>query len=274
MVFLLLGFVAAVGVAIGGLWLGQRRLIYFPGRAVPPVEAVLPGWAEATLKTDDGLELGGWFASPGRDAAVVLVFNGNAGSRAGRAPLGAKLAAQGLGVLLWDYRGYGGNPGYPNEDGLARDARAAASFLDRHARGHPVVYFGESLGAGVAVELAVARAPAALILRSPFTSLVDTGAVHYPFLPVRTLLRDRYPSLERLGNVLVPVQVIAGDSDSIVPFDQSRRLFDAAIGRKELKVIAGADHNDAALCDGNELIDAVVSFVRAHVERHGTANGA
>jgi hypothetical protein len=193
-----------------------------------------------------------------------VVFNGNAGTRAGRARLGARLVEHGSGVLLWDYRGYGGNPGRPTEHGLACDARAAVDLLDRHANGHPVVYFGESLGAGVAVELAVARAPSALILRSPFTSLADTGAAHYPFLPVRTLIRDRYPSLEHIGNVSAPVLVIAGDRDSIVPFDQSRRLFEAVSGPKQLKVIVGADHNDAALLDGTELIEAVVSFVRAH----------
>jgi len=260
----LLGVVGVAAVAIAGLWIVQRRLIYFPGRAVPPVEAVLPGWSEVELETDDGLALGGWFALPDKDEPVVVVFNGNAGTRAGRARLGAKLVERGTGVLLWDYRGYGGNSGRPTEHGLARDARAARDLLDRYANDHPIVYFGESLGAGVAVELAVARPPVVLILRSPFTSLADTGAVHYPFLPVRSLLRDRYPSLDRIGNVTAPVLVIAGDADSIVPVAQSRRLFEAVTGQKQLKVIAGADHNDAALLDGAELIEAVVSFVRAH----------
>ena len=131
-------------------------------------------------------------------------------------------------MLLFDYRGYGGNSGRPSENGLAADARAAQAWLAAQPDVERVVYFGESLGAAVAIGLAVERPPAALVLRSPFTSLADVGAVHYPWLPVRRLLLDRYPSIERIGSLSAPLMVIAGDRDDIVPESLSKRLYDAA----------------------------------------------
>ena len=239
----------------------QRRLLYIPGSSVPPVEEVLAGWSEATLVTTDGLELGAWYSPPEPDEPVVVVFNGNAGSRVDRAELGSRLESQGFGVLLVDYRGYGGNPGAPSEDGLALDARAADRWVRNEADGHRVVFFGESLGAAVAIEVAVAHPPDALILRSPFTSLADVVRHHYRVAPPPFLLRDRYPSDERIGDVGVPILVIAGSEDSIVPSSQSQELYETAREPKELVVIDGADHNDAELVAGREVVEAVDRFV-------------
>ena len=120
---------------------------------------------------------------PTADEPIIIVFSGNAGNRSDRLTLGTRLGADGAGVLLTDYRGYGGNPGRPSEDGLAVDARAALSFVEISMPGHPIVYFGESLGAAVAVELATEAPPAALVLRSPFTSLEDAARANVPWLP-------------------------------------------------------------------------------------------
>ena len=237
------------------IWLGQRRLMYFPYPVVPPPAAVdLDGVDEVTFTTPDDVELHGWFVratqSPAR--ATMLVCNGNAGNRAYRAELARAFRAHGVAVLLFDYRGYGDSAGSPDERGLAFDARAARRYLlsrpDVDAT--RLVYFGESLGAAVAVELAVEHPPAVLVLRSPFTSMADVGRYHYPLVPVRLLLRDRYTAIDRIAQVRAPVLVIAGDRDSIVPLDQSRRLHDAARPPKHLVVIEGADHNDAALTTG------------------------
>ncbi|MGV0802121.1 alpha/beta hydrolase, partial [Mycolicibacterium elephantis] len=124
-----------------------------------------------------------------------------------------------------------------------------------------IVYFGESLGAAVAVGLAVQRPPAALILRSPFTSLADVAAVHYPWLPVRRVLLDRYPSIDRIASVRAPLLVIAGDSDDIVPEQLSRRLYEAANAPKRYVVVPGAGHNDQALLDGTKMLDAIGGFL-------------
>jgi uncharacterized protein len=166
-------------------------------------------------------------------------------------------------VLLFDYRGYGGNPGAPTETGLAEDARAARAYAAtrRDAPSGPIVYFGESLGAAVATTLAVEKPPAALILRSPFTSMADMAALHYPYLPARRVLRDRFETIGRIGHVRVPLLVVAGDGDRIVPAEYSRQVFEAAAQPKTFALIRGADHNDDALTAGPEVIAAVVQFL-------------
>lgn len=252
---------AVLFAAPGAVWLFQRRLIYFPSRWLPPLESVLPGWRDVALHTEDGLEIGAWLHPPVPHETVIIVFNGNAGNRGDRVSLGAALAAEGFGVLLVDYRGYGSNAGRPTEQGLSLDARAARRYFDEHWPDHGVCYFGESLGAAVAVELATDTRPDALILRSPFTSLDDVARTHYPILPVGLLLRDRYPSLERIGELDVPLLVIAGSADSIVPPEQSEELFAAAADPVRLLMVEGADHNDYELLAGAELVEAVSDFL-------------
>jgi fermentation-respiration switch protein FrsA (DUF1100 family) len=258
--------VVLVGAILFLFWLTQRRMMYFPSGSVPTPAQVGLGRTEAvSFATDDGLMLGGWFVRTDRPSAgTVLVFNGNAGNRAYRADLAARLAAESLSVLLFDYRGYGGNPGLPTEEGLALDARAARRYVlsrsDVDAR--RLVYFGESLGTAVAVRLAVEHPPQAVILRSPFTSFVDVGRFHYPILPVRWLLRDRYPSLDRIARIRSPLLVIAGSNDTIIPPFLSRRLFEAALEPKRLVIVEGADHNDETLAAGAEVVGAVAAFLR------------
>jgi fermentation-respiration switch protein FrsA (DUF1100 family) len=164
-------------------------------------------------------------------------------------------------VLLFDYRGYGGNPGSPSEPGLALDVRAARGFLrDAGVPADRLVYFGESLGGAVVTELATEHPPAGLVLRSPFVDLASVGSVHYPFLPVRALLRDRYPVAEQIAEVRVPTTVVYGSRDSIVPPAQSRTVADAAASLHALVEVPGADHNDLVLLDGDEVVEAVVEL--------------
>jgi uncharacterized protein len=251
-------------VLVGLLWAFQRRLIYLPDSGpAAGAEQVLPGAREVRLETEDGLRLAAWYlpgAAP--DAVAVLVANGNGGHRGMRAPLARSLGEAGLAVLLFDYRGYAGNPGDPSEGGLALDVRAARTFLTGEAgvRADRLVYFGESLGAAVVAELAREHPPAALVLRSPFVDLASVGAVHYPFLPVRALLRDRYPVAEHVARVQVPTTVVYGAADSIVPPEQSRAVADAAARLHRLVEVPGADHNDAVLLDGEAVVGAIVEL--------------
>jgi hypothetical protein len=247
-------------------WAFQRKMVYFPFRDVPPPGNVGLGSAEVVrFVTDDGLTLNGWFVprSASLTTTTVIVFNGNAGNRAYRAPLARRLAENGIATLLFDYRGYGDNPGFPTESGLARDASAARRYLtsrpdvDQSA----IVYFGESLGAAVALNLAVQQVPRALVARSPFTSLGDVGAHHYPFLPVRWLLRDRYPSIDLVRRLRCPLLVVSAEEDSIVPSQQSRRLYDAAPEPKRLLVLPDTDHNDYELLAGERMIREIVQFL-------------
>jgi len=249
------------------LWAAQRRLMYFPVSRVPPLAALgLSDVRAVTFDTADGLRLNGWLFTLERaePRGTVLVFNGNAGNRAYRVPLATALVRRGFRVLLFDYRGFGDNPGSPSERGLAHDARAAREYLvgRRDVDATPLIYFGESLGTAVAVELAVEHPPAALILRSPFTSMADVGQYHYWWLPVRLLIRDRFETLQRIGRVKSPLLVIAGERDSIVPIDQSRRVYDSAVNvPKQFLSIPNADHNDDALLDGARMIEEIARFV-------------
>ena len=267
-------FVLVAIVGVGVLWAFQRHLLYIPfGHVASPATVGLPWAEEVTFRTEDGLTLAGWFV-PGESRPApftILVFNGNAGNRSFRAPLALALAKAGLSVFLFDYRGYGGNAGRPSEAGLAADARGARTYLEQRRDVDPrrIVYFGESLGSGVAVALALERSPPALILRSPYTSMTELGQYHYPFLPVSRLLWDRYPSIERIGQIRCPLLVIAGDRDSIVPPKQSLRLFDAAPEPKRLVMIPGTDHNDYALLAGDLLIEEVVRFLAAIGSKRG-----
>ena len=254
----------AVTIALALVWVLQRRMIYFPlTQDVPHAASALERAEDVTFETADGLPLHGWFASPAQsNGATVLIFNGNAGDRSSRAPLAAALTRAGFSVLLFDYRGYGGNPGQPTEPGLVADARAARQYVGSRAdvdRAR-LVYFGESLGAAVAVALAVEQPPAALVLRSPFTSLADMARLQFPFLPT-FLLRDRFESLNRISRVDCPVLVITGDRDNVVPPAQSRRLYEAAPGPKRFVQIARADHNDYELLAGQQLITEVTQFL-------------
>ncbi|MDS1272184.1 alpha/beta fold hydrolase [Lipingzhangella sp. LS1_29] len=249
-------------VLLGLLYVGQRKLIYLPGAADPgPATEHVAAATELVLNTEDGVALGAWLipadAQTDRGMAV-LVANGNAGSRASRAPFAAELRDAGFTVLLFDYRGYGGNDGNPTEEGLALDVRAAQEELTE--AGFPAertLYYGESLGTGVVTELALERPPAGLVLRSPYTDLAALGRSHYPILPVRTLLWDRYPTIDRIGEIRAPTTVIYGGADSIVPPEQSREVAAAAGNLHEELEIPGADHNDAAMFTGAELIGAV-----------------
>jgi uncharacterized protein len=247
------------------LWAAQRRLMYFPVGAVPPLASLgLSDVQAVTFDTADGLRLNGWFFAIPRSRDTLVVFNGNAGNRAYRVPLATALVRRGFQVLLFDYRGFGENPGSATERGLAQDARAAREYLA--GRGDVdatrLIYFGESLGTAVAVELATEHPPSVLILRSPFTSMADVGQYHYPWLPVRALIRDRYDTLERISRVKAPLLVIAGERDSIVPFDQSRRVYDSAVSeRKKFLPIPRADHNDDELFDGDVMIEEITRFL-------------
>jgi len=254
-------------VVVALFWVFQRSLIYAPSRSLTVRrQTALPRAREVTLRTGDGLSLGGWFLDATGSAArrtVVLVFDGNAGDRSLRASLASAIATSGAAVLLFDYRGYGGNPGAPTERGLRQDALAARGFVD-HLAGYEsarVVYYGESLGTGVALGLASERPPDAIILRSPFPSLAEVGRIHYPLLPVRLMLRDRYEGLAWASSLRCPALVIAGGSDRVIPETLSRKVFGALAGPKQFLLVPNADHNDAELIEGPRVTAAMSEFL-------------
>lgn len=251
-----------IGLMVGGMYAFQRSFIYHPSPGpLPPASDVLPGGRDVQLQTTDGLQLDAWYFAPREPKAWVLFAPGNGGHRGGRIPLARELTARGFAVLLLDYRGYGGNPGSPSEPGLALDARAARSYLVDELRVPPskLLYFGESLGCGVVSELAVAHPPAGMLLRSPFVNLPEMAGVHYPWLPARLMLHDRFPVAQHVqGLDGVPITVVYGSNDGIVPPEQSVRVAEAA--RAVQVRVDDADHNDLELLDGPEVVEALVEL--------------
>lgn len=244
-----LSIVLATLVLLGLLiTFGQRYLIYFPDQSDPgSVAGLAPGGKDVEFTTEDGLTLHTWLVEPttGNKHTAVLFLPGNAGNRAVRLPGATAMADLGYTVLMLEYRGYGGNPGHPSEEGLAKDARAAVAYLRGmgFAADH-TLYVGESLGTGVAVRLAATYPPAGVLLRSPFTSLVAVAKNLYPWLPVNILLRDRFDTLKYLPQVKVPITVLAGSADTLVPVSQSTTVADDAPNLFQFLVLDGVGHND------------------------------
>lgn len=267
---------AAVGATIGfGLIFVvlplalQDALIYFPSDSVPPAADVgLPDAEPLTVSTADGLALDAWYVpAAGEPVGAVLVLHGNAGDRADRAPLANALRQRGLSSLLLDYRGFGGNPGTPSQEGLLADAEAAALALERRSgleRGR-IVYFGESVGSAPAAWLAARHPPAGLVLRSPFPSLTEVARRRFRWLPVERLLRDRYPLASWIAGYDGPLLAIAGERDRLIPVSDSRRVVAAAGGTGRLLVVPGVGHNDMELLAGATMLDGITAFLRDEV---------
>jgi uncharacterized protein len=247
------------------VYLFQRRLQYFPD----PSEVPLPqgeeylGLETVDLTTVDGLHITGWHWPVSRPV-TLLIFHGNAGHRGHRLDWVRDLHSLGYGVFILDYRGYGGSDGSPTEEGLYRDGQAALQWL-QHKKDLKLVYFGESLGCGVAVELAVRHPPEALILQSGFSSALAVARKAYPYLPVRLLMKDRYECLEKIQKVSCPLLIIHGERDSLIPIGIGRELFEAAREPKEWFPLPGADHNDLPWIGGRAYLEKIDAFLRRHV---------
>jgi fermentation-respiration switch protein FrsA (DUF1100 family) len=249
----------------GTLVLFEQSLIYFPTRRhdLTPADLGL-AFEEPSLTTEDGVRLHAWLLPAPGSSLTILFASGNAGNISHRLDRARLLQARlRTDVLLFDYRGYGRSAGRPDEEGTYRDARAAWRYLAEE-RGKPaerLVLFGESLGAAVALDLATSRPCRALILESPFTSIRDMAAAVFPFLPVGPLLHTRYDNLAKIRSLRVPLLVLHGEADEVVPFAQGRRLFDAAPEPKRFFPIPLAGHNDTYVTGGETYWRALGGFL-------------
>jgi fermentation-respiration switch protein FrsA (DUF1100 family) len=268
-----IAFVAAVAVAygllVGVLYTQQRHLLYLPDRSRPSlVEAGVPGLAAVETATGDGLRLLAWYRPAPEGRPTILYFHGNGGHIGYRADRVQVIASAGLGVMLAEYRGYGGNPGSPSEEGFHSDAVAALDFLRaRSVRPADIVLYGESLGTAVAVRLAAELAAqgtpvGALILEAPFTSIADVAQHHYFYVPARALVKDKFDAASRIAAVKAPVLVIHGEADMVVPVSFGRALLAAAAEPKRGWFPARADHATIFHGDAMRIIDG---FLRDHL---------
>lgn len=253
---------AAYGVVTAALFMLQRGMLYFPsGTNTPP-----PGFRMAKTQTADGLALRHWYRAPaGPGGGVLLVFHGNGGNAAERGPKMLPLVPDGMGLLLAEYRGYGGNPGRPSQSGLTADGRSVLDWLESQGVGRErVILYGESLGSGVAVQLAAKTPVAGLVLEAPYSSIADVAQHHYWYLAARWLVRDRWDSAAVIGKVRAPLLVLHGERDTVIPIRFARKLFAAAAEPKAFIAIPPAGHNDVL------VYAQAAAGVQAFLTRHGT----
>jgi hypothetical protein len=248
----LLSLILTIALAVFGITalmlVFERQLVYFPQRQLD----LDPGsiglrHEEAFIAAEDGVKIHAWLLPVAGARWTVLVCHGNAGNISHRLDRAAEMQRRlGVSVLLFDYRGYGRSEGRPNEAGCIADGRAAQQWLAKQMGIKPsdIVLMGRSLGGGVAVALAAENGAAALVLENTFPTMPDVAAVHYPWLPVRWVMDNRYDSLTRIKKYRGPLIQAHGTDDTIVPMRLARRLFEVApSSTKKWVEFPDCDHN-------------------------------
>ena len=245
--------------AFATVWFARTTLIYpFSTAYQTPKDAGEPRLREYKLKTDDGNTLVIWARPAKGRKATVLYFHGNAGNLAGRAQRFDRLLDRGYGVVAMAYRGSGGSTGKPSEDVISKDAillRASlAQILGKAPRGK-IIYYGESLGTGVATKLATSTLPDALILEAPYTAIVDLAAKQMPFFPIRAVLDQRWETREYIKEINTPTMVLHGTNDRVIPYAHGKIIFDLSpVKNKVMKTLQGGGHLSAFSVAGQTAI--------------------
>ena len=241
---------------LAGLYFKQRDLIYPGAGGRPGLVASEAGFDEVMLTTDDGLKLRALYRAPRPGMPTLLMFHGNGGAVSESAAALRPLIPAGYGMLLSEYRGFGGNPGQPSEQGLYRDARAAWRWLrDKGVSSDHIVIIGYSLGTGVAAELALEHAPRALILIAGYTSIPHVAGQHYPWVPAEWLVTERFRTVDKLPRIACPVLLLHGRNDDTIPASNSVALAKIRPDAK-LELVAGTGHGIIYRDDTMPRIDA------------------
>ena len=258
--------VAGYGAWAAALYLMQRRILFPRGDAVPDRTAAgVPEMEETFVTSRDGVRLLCWFHAPTGAGDTVAYFHGNAGTIEGRGGKARTFLDRGYGMMLAEYRGYGGNGGRPSETSLVEDAIDAVDALrERGIEPGQVILYGESLGTAVAAAAAAhlrqrGTPVKAVILEAPFTSIADLASERYPVFPVRALLKDPFDSMARIAGIGAPLLIVHGTRDRTVPLRHGERLFKQAAEPKRMARLEGAGHTDV---DQFGAVDAMWLFLK------------
>ncbi len=245
------------------MYAAQRRFIYFPDSArTTPAAAGLPGVEERIITTPDGEKVVAWYGKAKPGQPTLLYFHGNGGTLELRSDTIRRYLAHGRGVFMMAYRGFSGSTGSPSEAANVADAKLAYDALIKDGvRPEDIILYGESLGTGVAIQVALEKKVEGVILDSPYTSILELASEYYPWLPVSLLLKDRYESIRYIHDVHAPLFVLHGQADEVVPVDMGRRLYAAANQPKEIRTIPGGGH---VIHDGptSEIINRWIDRLR------------
>jgi len=245
------------------MYLFQRQVIYYPSRETPKRRDYQAMDMQVVgLTTADGLQLHAWYKVAQINQPTLLYLHGNAGNIGNRIGFARQFIHAGFGLLLLEYRGYGGNKGRPTEKGLYEDGRAGLQFLQQQGvKPKSIVLYGESLGSGVATKLAQEIRSCAVVLQSPYTSLTELARYHYPWL-LFLKTWDKFDSMSRIASIQAPLLILHGKKDDIVPFSQGVALFQRAHNPKEILSFELYGHNDLSSAPG--FAEKVIEFVKLH----------
>jgi uncharacterized protein len=251
---MILSFVTRLAIAsliaylciVAAAWAFQRKLLYFPNsERVQPGDQGLAGITEQMLVTPDGQQVVTWAGAAKLGFPTILYFHGNGGNLAHRGSRLGHFLKNGYGITIMAYRGFNGSTGSPSERANVADALLAFDTLVASGTAaRDIIVYGESLGSGVATQVAATRPVGGMILDAPYTSTVDVGAQAYWFLPVRLLMADRYETIRHIKKVTAPLLIVHGERDGVIPVAMGRAVHAAATSAKEIATFPAAGHDD------------------------------
>lgn len=265
MITFLASLAAVYIIILAVMFVFQRNLMYLPNKQInTPQDYGLGDFSENFIKSADGTSLQLWEHAAAKDFPTVIYFHGNAGNLANRTGIYSALVQKGFGVIALSYRGYGKSEGAPSEQGLYDDARAAIAYATTRQKNIPlsqIILYGESLGSGVAVQMANEYKIGGIVLQSPYTSVATRAAEIYPFLPVQWLIKDRFDSIDKIASIKAPLLLFHGERDRTIPVAHGRAIFAKAPADKQVFYFSKVDHMDF---DPHELSQHVLDFTVSH----------
>ena len=238
----------------------QRNLLYHPSENNYLNDKITFNYEEIFIETDKNINLKSWFIKKDLNRfKTILIFHGNAGNLFNRVYKLNELNKLDVNILLISWRGFSGNKGKPTEKNLYHDAEEAIKWLNnRGAISKNIILYGESLGTGVATELGTSNAFGGIILESPFTSIANAAKIYYPYLPVNTILKDRYDSIGKIKNITTPILIMHGRKDNIVPQKMGLELYEKA---NQPKFSYFPENDDHMMEYNDNLLNSIKLFI-------------
>ena len=256
LILILLGYLVITFV----LFFFQRNLLYYPAINNYSGEKLNVSVEKVKIKTEDNIELLSWYHKKNSgDYKTILFLHGNAGTLENRIYKINHFKNMNVNFLIIAWRGFSGNKGKPTEKGLYEDAKSALRWLaNKGVKEESIIIYGESLGTGVATEIAQNKNFAGVILESPFTSMVDAGKIHYPFFPIKLLLKDKYESDKKIKNIKSPILIMHGKVDKLVPFWMGEKMYELA---NEPKYSYFSEYDNHMMEYNKKLLNELQKFI-------------
>ena len=260
LMFILLTFIIIYTFVVIFVYSSQRNLLYHPKENNYYGDELLVDISRVKIKTKDNIDLISWYHNKNSiNHKTILFLHGNAGSLENRIHKINHFKDMKVNFLIIAWRGFSGNKGKPTEKGLYEDARSAVAWLkSKNIKERNIIIYGESLGTAVAVEIAQNRNFAGIILESPFTSMTDVGKNKYPFLPIKLLLKDKYESDKKIKNINIPILIMHGKVDKIVPFNMGRKMYELS---NKPKYFYFSDYDNHMMEYNKKLLNSLKSFI-------------